>query len=621
MGYGYHGSLSGVYDAVGKGIDNDQKISAARAMRTAGAAMAGGNYDAASQSLFAAGLINEGVTIQNIPQEQAKAQAGIDYTKAATQNFQDDNARAAAKQKWDQQAQEVKIAQQSIQGLQQALQSGADVTSAWNTISSAYGDAIPDSVKTAVAQGLQRDPKGTIAALSAHTEKQYQFLQSAAGIFRGNPATGELTQMSSNPQKPIELDPTKNIYMPDQSSGAPAAGQAAAPAAVGNDAAASGTTPLQSLEQVAGNQGWRVTSAARTAAQQQHLVDIGATRALPANDPHVNLRAIDIAPAHGMSAQSIMDMYAQHGVQVHVIDETAPGQGTGPHFHVEFKGATGGGNAPQAASPAAGAASGAPTTPGAVPGYHLVQAAQPKPEDAGLDSGSVEMYAQSFLRTGQIPALGQGKSAHADRIAILNKAHDIETATGKTGEDAVATWAGTKANTQALTQVQKQYSMARNFEQTALLNADNALRLAPKGAGPLSPALNQYIQGARKNLQGSPDVTAYDVAIGTFLTEYAKIMSGSTGAQGSTDSARREAGELLNRYASRGQLAAGITVMKQDMANRMSGYEGETQRLQGAISGRPAPAAAHPAAALRSPAAPAAKRGVYDPKQGKIVWQ
>lgn len=128
-------------------------------------------------------------------------------------------------------------------------------------------------------------------------------------------------------------------------------------------------------------------------------------------------------------------------------------------------------------------------------------------------------------------------------------------------------------------------SQVETSERTASDNADLMLSLAPKGAGPTSlPALNSVIQAARKGV-GDPSVVKFDAALGTFLDEYAKVMTSSTGTSGVTsDSARAEAYSRLSKFASQGQLQGGVQVMKQEMANRGHELDAQMTTLQQGMS-------------------------------------
>lgn len=208
-----------------------------------------------------------------------------------------------------------------------------------------------------------------------------------------------------------------------------------------------------------------------------------------------------------------------------------------------------------------------------------------------LTTDAVEQAAERYLTNGALPPLGMGKTATLNRDKILNKAAEMEKASGRTGAEAVAAWAGVKANTTALAQLTKTRSMVESFENTARKNADLMLELAPRGGGQTgSPVINRWLQAGRKKVAGDADVSNFDIALGTFADEYAKIVSGATGAAGSTDASRAEAYDRLSKYATQGQLTGGIATMKKEMANRITSLKEQEAQARSAISGKPVPA-------------------------------
>jgi hypothetical protein len=71
-------------------------------------------------------------------------------------------------------------------------------------------------------------------------------------------------------------------------------------------------------------------------------------------------------------------------------------------------------------------------------------------DDGDLSDLAAEQAAERYISNGVIPPLGQGKTATRNRDKILNLAAEIEKKTGRTGAEAVAAWAGVKANAAAL---------------------------------------------------------------------------------------------------------------------------------------------------------------------------
>jgi hypothetical protein len=123
-----------------------------------------------------------------------------------------------------------------------------------------------------------------------------------------------------------------------------------------------------------------------------------------------------------------------------------------------------------------------------------------------------------------------------------------------------------KADEASLKNQQKIYDSALSYERTALANAQVALEHAPEAiATDWGPVFNRFIEEGEKML-GDPAVPKYQAAILTFANEYAKIMNGSTGSQGSTVDSRREAAEIFSPYLATGQIQGVIDI-------RQAGYE------------------------------------------------
>jgi hypothetical protein len=148
-----------------------------------------------------------------------------------------------------------------------------------------------------------------------------------------------------------------------------------------------------------------------------------------------------------------------------------------------------------------------------------------------------------------------------------------------------------KADANSLRNMTKMADAATSFERTASMNFDTALKLA-KDAVPTDwgPWLNRWVMTGETQF-GDVNVPPYVTAMLTGANEYAKIMSGSTGAQGSTVDSRREAAELFSPYLSQGQIARVVAIAKTDMGNRKQSLYGQIDdikgRLHSAGSGEP----------------------------------
>jgi hypothetical protein len=222
-------------------------------------------------------------------------------------------------------------------------------------------------------------------------------------------------------------------------------------------------------------------------------------------------------------------------------------------------------------APGAPSASASGRIAGSAPGTKQMHTGD-NAEEQGLSPEAVKLLAGKYLANGQLPPMGMGKAAAANRTAILNEATSQAKALGLDANDLIAGTASVKATGAALSKMTAMRSQISASENTVLKNADFALSLAPKGGGPTGiPVLNRWIQAGRKDVAGDADVAAFNSALGTVADEYAKVMTTNTGSGGgaTSDSARQEAYRRLNGAMTQDQLHSVIGAMKTEMANRV----------------------------------------------------
>lgn len=211
-----------------------------------------------------------------------------------------------------------------------------------------------------------------------------------------------------------------------------------------------------------------------------------------------------------------------------------------------------------------------------------------------LSPEAIDLAARQMLVSGTMPPMGYGKAAASQRAAVLNRAAELAKAEGQDAGDLQGNKADIKAQTAALTQMSKLDAAIGNFEQTAIKNADLSLKLAKKGMGGTNfPTINAWVNAARTGT-GSGDVIAFRNALTTFKTEYAKILSGATGAAGITDAARREADTLMNENMSPDQLEKAVSTAKIEMENRRKSIREQIDQTRKGIKSVGKPAAAGP---------------------------
>lgn len=265
------------------------------------------------------------------------------------------------------------------------------------------------------------------------------------------------------------------------------------------------------------------------------------------------------------------------------------------------------------------------------------------PSAGGLDDKGIDYAAEKYRKTGTLPPLGMGKAAAALRQRIIERAEQLATGAGPETSGASAAdsdtgmAAGTKADTSSLTNITKIADASEAFEKTAMANFGTALKLAPKGIKTnMGPLIEKWVQDPER-ATGDPNIPAYQAALLTAANEYAKVIAGSTGSQGSTVDSRKEAAEMFSSFLSTDQIENVITVAQQDMANKIKNYAQQRDDIRGRIShspgdegavpggaGKPAPGGHIDKAAYAHDAEQAlgaVRKGTYTAAQAKAALQ
>lgn len=163
-----------------------------------------------------------------------------------------------------------------------------------------------------------------------------------------------------------------------------------------------------------------------------------------------------------------------------------------------------------------------------------------------------------------------------------------------------------KSDTAALTQLTKMGTAASSQEQALNTAIGQIETLMNKGAGTsMGPIVNRWLQGGRK-ATGDPDVASFNTAVETAANEYAKIITGSTGA---TDASRLEAAGMLDKFQNPKAILAQIEVIRKDAHGKIQSYMDHSdfirQKLNEGRSGTSMPSETTPAQAA-PPIAPTA---------------
>lgn len=224
-----------------------------------------------------------------------------------------------------------------------------------------------------------------------------------------------------------------------------------------------------------------------------------------------------------------------------------------------------------------------------------------------MPATAVSRLAEQYVTTGVLPP---GISRNPRLAAqVYAEADAIAAAQGITPQDQAWRGANYQANNQGLRALQRQRTLVQSFERTALSNLELAQRLSRQLARTDYPLVNRALMTGQLQ-SGNTLVAQYVNALIGARTEYAKVLSGATGAAGLTDSAREEAEVLFSQYASPDQFDALVDVARQEMRNRIVAFDDQESYLREQMTGAPPAEEAHapPVSPPPAPASPAAPR-------------
>lgn len=199
-----------------------------------------------------------------------------------------------------------------------------------------------------------------------------------------------------------------------------------------------------------------------------------------------------------------------------------------------------------------------------------------------LSDDAMNNAAWKTILTGDSGIRGYSKEAVAQRAQIMNKVADIAKQAGVSPQELSTTAGRNKALQSSLTNLQKQSDVMQKSEQGFQNNLDQALQLSDELDRTGSPVLNKWLLGGRAAL-GDPKVAAFDAAINAASVDYARIMSGQTGAGGTPISTAEEAKQLLRKELSNQSLQAVAEVLHKDIMGQQSAVDQQRQTILGAM--------------------------------------
>jgi hypothetical protein len=187
-----------------------------------------------------------------------------------------------------------------------------------------------------------------------------------------------------------------------------------------------------------------------------------------------------------------------------------------------------------------------------------------KPVGGGVSDLQAQWVADYIQKVGVWPATTGRNQLLQNKVEQILAERKVDPTTIAVAQGAF------KADQGSLTKATALRDAVHSYEGTALRNLDQAtIEMGKTSPTNFGPWLNHWVMTGETQM-GDTRPPAAEGAVITFANEYAKVMSGSTGAQAATDSSRREAAEKFSPYFSKGQFDEAARIARTDMKNRMT---------------------------------------------------
>ena len=200
---------------------------------------------------------------------------------------------------------------------------------------------------------------------------------------------------------------------------------------------------------------------------------------------------------------------------------------------------------------------------------------------AMLDPATVDMLSQQVVDTGTIPTgLSRLGGSGVGLAQILNAAADKYKANG--GSIPLALQKEQyQANSKSLSSLQQYADKVGSSENKVQLQIPILQNLSDQIPRTDSPEFNAWQQAITTRITGNSPLARFSAAVDTFTSEYGKIMSGATGAAGSSDAATAKAQGLLQTAMNNGTFTDEINNLKYEMDTTTQGNQQQIDDIRG----------------------------------------
>lgn len=201
----------------------------------------------------------------------------------------------------------------------------------------------------------------------------------------------------------------------------------------------------------------------------------------------------------------------------------------------------------------------------------------------GIPSGYLTNAADSLitemtLQGVKMPSSIVGRSTEA-RTRLANALAKNIKASGMSFRQAVSNMKASGTATAGLKAAQRQYRNISAAEGGALGMVPIIKKLSDQvDRATAVPLINSPIQAGKVNISGDPATTKFVNAVKEFSSDYAKVISGNTGAGGASVAATKKAESMLSAAMTKGQFDAQLDAMVALMHARTGGMQDDIAR-------------------------------------------
>lgn len=197
-----------------------------------------------------------------------------------------------------------------------------------------------------------------------------------------------------------------------------------------------------------------------------------------------------------------------------------------------------------------------------------------------LESDALDIAALNYRLSGQLPT----RLNEADKTAVINRAARLSAddiaRLSASGGNIAGNRGEMRADVGSLTPLQRNLDASSAAERTLHANFEAMKEAAKKVVDTGSPWLNAPLRNIGKNALGSEGLAALETYRKTVASEYAKIIESPAGAGALSESARKDAEDLIAGNATVKQLLAVGEAIEKDAANKRKGYQAQVDDIK-----------------------------------------